>query len=203
MKKCITLILSILLAVNLYGQENNRPALWVGPCDNVSVHGINIAPVMFKIPVGSTVNGLNIEGVGVPIFLFTIPADPINQIDRIKENTIRNDFNVNGLSVSPAGLIHPGTVNGLAVTPLYTFIDQVNGAQFSLIFNISYRLNGVCFSIHNSTFELNGVQFGLFNNAKVVNGVQFGLVNKTKKLSGVQIGLWNVNERWKRPFINW
>lgn len=107
------------------------------------------------------------------------------------------------MSVSPAGLIHPGTVNGLAVTPLYTFIDQVNGAQFSLIFNISYRLNGVCLSIHNSMFEMNGVELGLFNKAKVMNGVQFGLVNKTKKLSGVQIGLWNVNERRKRPFINW
>lgn len=200
MRRITILILTIFLTINLYGQEKIRPILWFGPADNVAVNGINLSPIVFKLPTNSVVNGINIEGVGIPLFLFMIPFDPTDRTDSI---LIGKDFNINGLTLAPAGILQKGTVNGLAVTFLFSFIDQINGAEFSPFFNISYKLNGLSISLNNSTVELNGLQIGLFNKAKRTKGLQLGIINKTHQLKGLQIGLWNVNEKRKLPIINW
>jgi len=161
-----------------------------------------------------TVNGINFEIIGLPIFLFMIPEDPS---DRDDELYILNEFNVNGISLSPAGLMHSGKVNGLAITPLYSFIHQVNGINLSLLFCITLKTNGLSYSFVNSAVEMKGVQLGMVTNSKkilglqmgVVNktrelyGLQFGFYNRTKQIKGLQIGLWNVNDKRSLPILNW
>jgi len=200
MKRATTIILTIFLTINLYGQDKIRPILWFGPADNIAVYGVNISPIVYKLSTNSVVNGINIEGVGIPLLLYMIPHDPTERTDTV---TIGNDFNINGLNMAPAGILQHGTVNGIALTGLYSFINQVNGAEFSLFFNISYKLNGLSVSLNNSTVELNGLQIGLFNKSKRTKGLQLGLINRTVKLKGLQIGLWNINEKRKLPIINW
>ncbi len=200
MKRFAIFTLLIVLAFYLHGQDKIRPLLWFGPADDVSVYGVNISPIVYKLPENSVVNGINIEGVGIPILLLIMPFDPAK--NGSTEN-IQNDFNVNGISISPAGLLHHGTVNGVALTSLFSFIDQVNGLQLSPLFNTSYRNNGLVISIDNSTVELNGVQIGLFNRAETVKGVQIGIINRAVFINGLQVGLWNVNYKRKLPIVNW
>jgi hypothetical protein len=200
MRQVATLILTIFLTINLYGQDKIRPILWFGPANNVAVYGVSISPIVFKLPTNSVVNGINIEGFGIPLFLYMIPHDPADRIDSI---TIGKDFNVNGLNLALAGILQRGTVNGVAATILYSFINQVNGAEISLFFNIAYKLNGLSISLNNSTVELNGLQIGFFNKAKKTRGLQLGVINRTNHLKGLQIGFWNINEKRKLPIINW
>ena len=117
---------------------------------------------------------------------------------------IHNEFNVNGLTVAPLGLLHKGIVNGVAVTSWFSIIDQVNGCNLTLIGSITLKQRGVSFAgYYNSVYDMKGVQISALNTAKSVNGIQLGLYNKTTKLQGLQIGLWNVNEKRKLPIINW
>jgi hypothetical protein len=119
---------SLLLSINVFAQKNIRPVLWVGPSDNVAVYGINISPIVFKLPTNSVVNGINIEGIGVPFFLYMIPFDPTDNVDTV---SFTNDFTINGLNLAPAGILQHGTVNGIAGTIMYSFVSQVNGVEFS------------------------------------------------------------------------
>ena len=196
----ITIIL-LLLSINAFGQERIRPIIWLGPTDNVKVFGLNISPLVFKLPEKSTINGINIEGIGIPFFQSMMPFDPNDRVDTI---ILIRSFNVNGLSISPFGLIHPGRLNGLAVTPWMSWIDEVNGLSFNIFITTVKSFNGVMLTGYsNSTVEINGVQIGLHNKSKHVRGVQIGLINKTKKLKGFQIGLWNINSKRKFLFFNW
>lgn len=200
MARATVLIMIIFLTINLYGQDKIRPIFWVGPADNVSVYGINFSPIVYKTPVNSVVNGINLEGIGIPLFLYMIPKEQNLQIDSL---TIEKEFNINGLNIAPAGILQAGRVNGVAVTILYSFIDQVNGLELSLFFNTTLKLNGLSISSINSTVELNGLQIGLFNETKKANGLQIGILNKTQSMKGLQIGIWNINEKRKLPIINW
>ena len=200
MTRATILILTIFLTINIYGQDKIRPILWFGPADNVTVYGINLSPFVYKTPVNSVINGINIEGIGMPFFLFMIPNGPNIQTDTF---TIGKEFNINGINIAPAGIIQTGTVNGAAITVLYSLIDQVNGAELSLFFNNTFKLNGLSVSCINSTVELNGIQIGLLNEAKRTKGLQIGVLNKTRKMKGLQIGFWNINEKRKLPIINW
>jgi hypothetical protein len=200
MTRATILILTIFLTINIYGQDKIRPILWFGPADSVTVYGINLSPFVYKTPVNSVINGINIEGIGIPFFLFMIPYGPNIQSDTF---TIRKEFNINGINVAPAGIIQSGTVNGVAVTVLYSFIDQVSGVELSIFFNLTYKLNGLSVSCINSTVELNGIQIGLLNETNRIKGLQIGVLNKTRKMKGLQIGFWNINEKRKLPIINW
>lgn len=169
--------------------------------DNVKVHGVNVTPLVFKIAENVTINGINIEGVGIPIALGIMPMDPNDTMDSI---ILSRKFNVNGISMAPLGLLHEGRVNGLALTPYISFIEEVNGISIVGGESIITRCNGLMLTIYiNSVYELNGIQLSAFNKAQKVKGIQFGIINKTKSLKGFQVGLWNVNSKRKLPFINW
>lgn len=196
----ITIIL-LLLSINAFGQERIRPIIWFGPMDNVKVYGLNFSPIVYKLAKKSTINGINIEGIGIPFLLGIMPFDPNDRIDSIIP--IRG-FNVNGLSISPFGLIHHGRLNGLAITPWMSWMDEANGLSFNIFVTTVTRFNGVMISVlSNSTVEMNGIQIGVHNKSKRVSGIQIGLINKTKKLKGFQLGLWNSNSRRKFPIFNW
>jgi hypothetical protein len=179
---------------------SQKNILWFGPCGNVIVNGINITPLVFNFPEDVKINGINIEGIGLPLLLYMIPHTPYIMNESV---VIENKFRINGLTVAPVGLVHSGTVNGLAATIPYTSIEQVNGIVIASMFNISKRINGICISIFNSTVELNGLQIGFSNEARCTKGVQIGLYNRSDKLNGLQIGFWNVNGKRKLPIINW
>jgi hypothetical protein len=201
MKRFFILALFLQASLFSFGQKKVRPVIWFGPANNVSVCGINISPLVYKLPTRSTINGLNIEGVGLPVFSFMIPHDPVDQ--QINMN-IGDDFNVNGLTVGPLGLLHKGTVNGLAATTWFSVIDQVNGMNIALIGSVVLKQRGVSVTGYfNSAYDMEGVQISVINTAKSVHGLQLGLINRTTFLNGLQIGLWNINEKRKLPVINW
>jgi hypothetical protein len=196
------LLLDTCYLLPAFAQQQHRPVFWLGPANDVQVHGINIAPIINKMPQNSTVNGINIEGFGIPFLLFQLPQNPTQGLnpDNIR---IRDNFVVNGIAISVAGRLHEGLMNGLSFAPLFSFIDQVNGLGIATLFNLSYRTNGVSISAYNATGELNGVQLGLHNKANRLRGLQLGLINKCGYIEGCQIGLWNVNEKRRMPLVNW
>lgn len=94
--------------------------------------------------------------------------------------------------------------NGLIISPLGTFTDQVNGISFSLWMSMGKKINGLSFNLLWNFYEqINGISIGFVNHTAMTKGIQIGLVNKTKKLRGFQFGLWNKNERRSLPIINW
>lgn len=184
----------------MLGQQKSRPIAWLGPLEEARVYGINFTPLAYKEPHHSTVNGINLEGIGFAFFLFMIPHDPAQYVEVV---LIGHDLDVNGLTLAPAGLLQVGRVNGLAATPWISFIHQVNGVNIALFISMSYRQQGLNVAAVNTTVESNGVQLGFVNVAKRIKGVQLGLLNQGDQGKGLQIGLWNVNGKRKRLFFNW
>jgi hypothetical protein len=84
------------------------------------------------------------------------------------------------------------------------FVEVQNGIQGSLYFNYTYHLTGVqlAFIGNTNAGKVKGLQISAMNDTRDLRGVQIGLFNKTKTITGLQIGIWNVNEKRKRPIIN-
>src|SRR6478609_7851871 len=157
------IIILLFLSINTFAQERIRPVLWIGPMDNVKVYGVNVTPIVFKLAENTTINGINIEGIGIPFLLGIMPMDPNDNIDSILPS---RKFNVNGISVAPLGLWHEGRVNGIAISPWLTLIEEVNGLSIVGSGATITKCHGLMFTIYfNSVFELNGVQIGAFNKA--------------------------------------
>ena len=179
MKNLLILISLFILTINLLGQVKNRPIIWFGPSDSVKVSGINISPLVFEIPINTTINGINIDGIGLPFFLYMMPKDPIENMDSV---IIRREYNINGITISPTGLIIPGTLNGIAITPWMTWIDRVNGLHICGLPAAVISFNGLGIALLGlHTFETKGIVIGAFNEAKIVKGLQIGILNKTVK----------------------
>jgi hypothetical protein len=186
LKKNITFIL-IVLGLNFSFSQEKKSPLWVGPLKNKQVSGINFTPLVYDLNYQAKVNGLNIELVGIPLFLFMLPQDPVLEHDSLFAS---NDFDVNGVTISPLGLIQEGTVNGISITPWFSYIESVNGVHLSIFNSFIMKQNGLNVSLTGSSI-------------RQMNGVQIGLFNRCKELRGIQIGLWNVNQKRKLPLINW
>jgi hypothetical protein len=172
----------------------------MGPSENVKVNGVNFTPLFYKHPQNCTVNGLNIEGIGIAFFLFMIPEDPANRVDNF---TNKYHMNINGLTIAPAGIFQGGELRGVSITPLYSYITKVKGLNMAIYFCFADSLKGMSISMMNSSRYLKGVQLGLINTAYTARGIQIGLINRSKTTKGLQIGLWNVNEARRLPIVNW
>ena len=98
---------------------------------------------------------------------------------------------VTGVSVQLFAQTNVGTLNGVAVTGLFSDYQMLNGAQVSILGNRAEEVTG------------GQVALGLNRAEKRVDGVQVGLVNVAKELHGIQFGLLNVNGAgWVLPLIN-
>lgn len=209
MKSILITILILLFATFSFSQSDslefdkkakNRYVIWFIPSAAKNIYGIAIGPVGSEVicdkPYTKFSHGLNIQ----------IPGQGILQtfyINKFKLTGLYGKEDSTSLSIQdtlPKRAIH----NGLLISPLGSFTDQVNGISLSLWMSMGKKVNGLSFNLlWNLYKEVNGVTVGLVNHVDTMKGLQIGLVNNTNKLRGFQIGIWNKNEKRSLPIINW
>jgi hypothetical protein len=177
----------------------NRYVIRLIPSAAKNIYGLAIGPVgseaICNRPYTKYSHGLNLQIPGQGLFQVFY----INKVDDhffAGSDTGRIVFQ----DTIPERAVH----NGLLISVLGTFTDQVNGISISLWMSMGKKVNGLSFNLlWNLYSEINGVSFGLVNYAGAIKGIQIGLINKTKEIRGFQFGLWNINEKRSLPFINW
>lgn len=179
-------------SINLDKNQIDRFVFGFIPSVATNIYGIALGPVgseaICNKPYTKYSHGLNLQLLGQGFF----------QIFYIKTLQF-DDFHWMSDTV-PKRAVH----NGLLISPLGTFTDQINGVSFSLWMSMGKKINGLSFNFFWNLYEeINGVSIALVNHVTKVNGMQIGLLNKTKNLRGFQIGLWNQNEKRSLPILNW
>ncbi|MEG2465763.1 MAG: hypothetical protein RSB14_07080, partial [Kiritimatiellia bacterium] len=89
---------------------------------------------------------------------------------------------VNGVSLQLLTTLNNGTVNGVAVTGIFSGIRAVDGVQLSGLACAANTVRGVQLSLAMSRAN------------EAATGVQVGLVTYAQRLKGVQFGLLNINQ---------
>jgi len=181
-------------------KTKDRFGIWLIPSASKNIYGIAIGPVgseaICNRPYTKYSHGLNLQLPGQGFF-------QTFYINKTRFKDFRSNENPDSLNLKdtlPKRAIH----NGLIVSPLGTFTNQVNGISFSLWMSMGQKINGLSVNLFWNLYEkINGMTVGFVNYTAVINGLQIGLVNKTTKLTGLQIGLWNKNEKRSLSIINW
>jgi hypothetical protein len=181
-------------------KAKDRYVVWLIPSASRNIYGIAIGPVgseaICNRPYTKYSHGLNIQVPGQGFF-------QTFYINKMSFKYLYTNDSSDSLSLQdtlPKRAIH----NGLLISPLGTFTDQVNGVSFSLWMSMGKKINGLSFNLLWNLYEqINGIAIGFVNYTAVTKGLQIGLVNKTIELKGFQFGLWNKNEKRSLPLINW
>jgi len=181
-------------------KAKNRYVFWLIPSDANNIYGIAFGLVgseaICNKPYTKYSHGLNLQIPGQGFFQ-TLYFNKLTFIDFFKN---KSSDSIKPNDTLPKRAIH----NGVLISLLGTFTDQVNGVSFSLWMSMGKKINGLsCNLIWNLYEQINGVSVGIINHSLETNGLQIGLINKTKRLNGFQIGLWNKNEKRSFPLINW
>ena len=208
--KPLSIILLIFLSANcLFSQSvslvsekgtKDRFFIWLIPSAAKNIYGIAIGPVgseaLCDRPYTKYSHGLNLQipGQGILQTFYVNKMKSVNFLSSgYTDSSSRQD-------TFPKRAVH----NGLIISPLGTFTDQVNGVSFSLWMSMGAKINGLSFNLIWNIYEqINGITIGLVNQTTSTKGLQIGLINKTKRLKGFQFGLWNKNEKRSLPLINW
>lgn len=198
MKKIISVFAICFVAFVSLGQDTlqaikkDRYGIWLIPSWSKNIYGIAIGPVGNEAACGVSytkrTHGLNIQIPGqgfLHLFYLNYGLPNATEVD------VKN--------------LHKITIhNGLMVSLLGTFTDQINGVSISSFMSMGKLVNGISINpFWNKYLKVNGITIGLINTTVETNGVQIGLINITQKLKGLQIGLWNINDKRSLPFINW
>ena len=196
----VSFIFSQVDSIPIHKEAKNRYVVWVIPSDAKNIYGIAIGLVGSEVicnkPYTKYSHGLNLQIPGQGFFQ-TLYFNKLTFIDFFKN---KSSDSIKPNDTLPKRAIH----NGVLISLLGTFTDQVNGASLSLWMSMGKKINGLsCNLIWNLYEQINGVSVGIINHTLQTNGFQIGLINKTKKLNGFQIGLWNKNDRRGFPLINW
>jgi hypothetical protein len=181
--------------------RRNRYGIWFLPSAAPKIYGIAIGPfgseLFCDLEYTRYSYGVNIQLLGQGFFGLFYALNP----SRAFHN--HNLGDENKTNEEPLG-VKRAVHNGILITGLGTFSDEINGISISPWASVNHKVNGISLNaLINSVFQLNGISLGLYNSSHTTNGVQLGIINKTKKLKGIQIGLWNVNEKRRLPLINW
>ncbi len=209
MKK-FTIIIMILFSATFSFSQNDslefdkkskdRFVIGFIPSASKNIYGIAIGPIgsesICNRPYTKFSHGLNLQIPGQGIF-------QTFYINKLRFKDFYANEKTDSLSLQdilPKRAVH----NGLIISPLGTFTDQVNGISLSLWMSMGKKINGFSFNLLWNLYEqINGLTIGFVNHSAATKGLQIGLVNKTVELKGFQIGLWNKNEKRSFPLINW
>jgi hypothetical protein len=181
-------------------KAKDRSGIWLIPSASKNIYGIAIGPfgseAICNRPYTKYSHGLNLQILGQGFF-------QTFYINKLRFKDLQANENPDSLMLRdtlPLRAIH----NGLMISPLGTFTNQVNGISFSLWMSMGQKTNGLSFNLLWNFYEqVNGITAGAVNHTAKTHGLQIGLVNKTIKLKGLQIGIWNKNEKRSLPIINW
>jgi hypothetical protein len=216
----LTIYMTLILS-STFGQSKTRLPLWTFNTKNTNVYGLAIGYTTTERIENVKTNGLRLELLGLGMFLPLIPGAPIAENDSLHNLNLKGPYTetINGINLSPIGTgcdckinglnlygvgSITGEVNGISTGFFINITERQNGIQGSVFFNIAYELNGIqaAFFGNRNSGVVKGVQIGAQNETRELKGLQIGLFNKTTKIKGIQLGLWNVNEKRKRPIIN-
>ena len=176
----------------LQALKKDRYGIWLIPSWSKNIYGIAIGPVGNEAACGvdytKYTHGLNIQVPGqgfIQVLYFNYGLPNASEIDVKK--------------------IHKKTIhNGLMISVLGTFTDQINGVSISGFMSMGTMINGISINpFWNRYYQVNGITVGLLNTTVETKGIQIGLINITQKMKGLQIGLWNINDKRSLPLINW
>src|SRR6267378_704497 len=206
MRLQLTTILIVSLTSS-YGQSKTRLPIWTFNTTDARVFGLSLGYTTTEKIKNVSSNGLRFELIGWGLLLPLIGSSPLADNDSLHNEVMKKPYaeRINGLNLSPLGVGCNCKVNGLNIYGVGSIIRQVNGISAGCIMNFAEIHNGLQASIYfNSTYDSNGVQVAFISNSNVgtVKGLQIAAGNETKKIRGLQIGLWNVNEKGKRPILN-
>jgi len=195
--------------------------LWTFNTKDTKIFGLAVGYTTTQRIKNVNTNGIRFELLGLGILLPLIPDAPIAKNDSTHHIYINAPYSerINGLNLSPIGTGCDCKINGLNIYGAGSITRQINGISAGFIMNITEVQNGLQASIYfNWTYNMTGIQAAFIGNTNhgtvrgiqisaqnttnELKGIQIGLYNKTKKIKGLQIGLWNVNEKRRRPIIN-
>lgn len=169
-----------------------RYPIWYLPTRAHKIHGIAFGIVNpcqnHNFQSELTINGLSVEMVGqLPVIIEYLIWPNKRQVCH------SNYCRVNGIT---AGLsIGNGLVNGLAFSPSFGHIYDVNGIYFSVVQDLASEANGIIVGGMSRANKVRGAQIGLYTKNEVIRGVQIGIFNRSRENSqGLQIGLINISE---------
>ncbi len=222
MKTLITSIIISLICTTSFSQNDHKFPVWTFHDDSTTISGMAVGLNTSWKTDNVRVNGLNLELLGYGFLLPLIPMDPIRDDSCYNDDRIHlpKKIIVNGINISPSGMICEGKVNGLNLNGMGSYLIETNGASLTIFGNFTEKSNGLQAAFYvNDAAYMNGLQFSFIGNvvhlyskgiqASAINysenhkGLQIGLANKSVKLKGIQIGLWNVNQKRKFPIVNW
>lgn len=226
-KKLVIFTFIICASIKLYSQNridsikfktNNAIALF--PRDYSNNNGLTLT---HWINEHQNSNGLHIEIVGgglatmfTPGYMFIIP-------DTFNLNNLNDSLNlwitskINGLSISPFGLLCNSYFKGLSINGFGFYIPRLKGVGISVSESQSLKAQGFIFALgfsrvglmqgleiagFNGCSILNGVQLGVFNYCNKGKGLQISLFNSAEDFKGIQIGFLNKIGKLYLPFIN-
>ena len=196
--KIIGLLLTIILSLNLNGQDDSltRNVVCITPTKANKINGLSIGVWNKPNYQLQRFNGINIELLGQG---WLTPFFGLDDGGFIRQ-TEKKHF-INGVSFGLT--LFNGKVNGLTISPLINTTYYLNGLKISLINVDIYKANGLQIGLLNFNKIINGLTFGFFNKAKSVKGIQIGLINRTETLKGLQFGLININKSRTTILFNW
>lgn len=196
----LLLIIGLLTNPILAQSDSNKVkyGLWFTPTYVGKIFGITVGPLGSEVlcdkPYTQKSNGLNIQllGQGFIQTLYVGNKNYINGVMQIYKDSTRRTYKKR--------VLH----NGILLSTLGTFTEQINGISISPWMSTALIVNGLSSNLlWNLNTETNGVSLGAVNHSGKMRGAQIGLFNKSNNLRGIQIGLWNINEKRSLPFLNW
>ena len=228
MRKIILVILALGLTINLFSQDpadsikwktNNVIALFPG--NYTHNNGLTITHWIHEF---QNANGLHLEIIGRGFATLTTPNITFMIPDTFDLKNLNDTLaswstsNVNGLSISPFGLMSNSHFNGLTLNGFGYFIPRLTGVGISLMEGQSIKAQGLIIAFgwtriglmqgieiagFNGCWILNGLQLGVSSYCNRGKGAQIGLFNNAgEDFKGIQIGLWNKIGKLPLPIMN-
>ncbi len=184
-----------------YTPKAHRYGVWLVPTLSRNIYGLAIGPfgseAICNWPYTKYSHGINLQIFGQGFFQTWY----INN-GHVKENY--SPENQHKLLALYDTTYNKATHNGILLSPLGTFTDEVNGISISGWMSMGRTVNGISLNaLWNLYARINGLSIGAVNHAIKMNGIQIGLFNTANELKGLQIGLWNKSGRRGLPVVNW
>lgn len=183
--------------------DETRNFLWFTPSTATTINGIGIGPsnsgTQRALPVAQTINGLQIELLGIRTLQFPLQIPERRYMRSVTAK--QGGVTVNGLLAAVSGSSGVDRINGAFVSALFGSAGEVHGISVNPV-NFIGKVDGLALGLVNNVREGGGASVGLYNNCEEFDGTQVGLINIRKRGGGPQIGLVNISGDRFLPFLN-
>lgn len=204
MKGVLFILLFCLPAVSFAQKDTieddreSRYILWTYHEEDVKIHGVSVGLFStLEKQRNTTTNGIRLELIGSGALMMFRPQPYELRTMVPQEPDLEFYERINGLSISPLGLIGNIDINGVGITACHSNQNRANGFFFSFFNLMAKEMNGLSIAMFENGFDsFSGVSIsGVFSRTHTGNGLQYCIFdNVARRFNGVQIGLWNIVE---------